>query len=328
MFIGLLGGTFNPIHNGHMHIANYVYNTLTLDRVIFIPTGDPPHKLATSLAPAHHRLQMVKLATEPFEPFVVDDREALSPTVSYSIDTITDLKNTFPRETRLGFIIGLDAFLELPSWKQAPHLFELCHFIVCSRPGVTFTQLQSLEDDYPFVGPPLRNLGLAHSRACRPKTSNRGLVAAYCGVLYNSTPIISMTRTTPPKLSLSHEQAIFIAQAAKDKKAEDVLVLEVGDLTSLADFFIFGSGESERQVRGLAAFIEKSMATRYQALPVIEGKETANWILLDYGNIIVHIFRSDIRQYYALEKMWADAPQVPIPEPEHPFSPPRQLVNG
>jgi nicotinate-nucleotide adenylyltransferase len=144
MFICLLGGTFNPIHNGHLHIANYVYNTLTLDRVIFIPTGDPPHKLATSLAPAHHRLQMVKLATEPFEPFVVDDREALSPTVSYSIDTITDLKNTFPRETRLGFIIGLDAFLELPSWKQAPHLFELCHFIVCSRPGVTFTQLQSL----------------------------------------------------------------------------------------------------------------------------------------------------------------------------------------
>jgi ribosome-associated protein len=137
-----------------------------------------------------------------------------------------------------------------------------------------------------------------------------------------------MTRTTPPKLSLSHEQAIFIAQAAKDKKAEDVLVLEVGDLTSLADFFIFGSGESERQVRGLASFIEKMMATRYQTNPVIEGKETANWILLDYGDIIVHIFRSDIRQYYALEKMWADAPQIPIPESEHQLSPPRQLASG
>ena len=137
-----------------------------------------------------------------------------------------------------------------------------------------------------------------------------------------------MTRTTPPKLSLSHEQAIFIAQAAKDKKAEDVLVLEVGDLTSLADFFIFTSGESERQVRGLASFIEKMMATRYQINPVIEGKETANWILLDYGDIIVHIFRSDIRQYYALEKMWADAPQIPIPESEHQLSPPRQLASG
>ncbi len=137
-----------------------------------------------------------------------------------------------------------------------------------------------------------------------------------------------MTRTTPPKLSLSHEQAIFIAQAAKDKKAEDVLVLKVRDLTSLADFFIFASGESERQVRGLAAFIEKSMATRYHTHPVIEGKETANWILLDYGDIIVHIFRPDIRQYYALEKMWADAPQVPIPESEHQLSPPRQLASG
>ncbi len=137
-----------------------------------------------------------------------------------------------------------------------------------------------------------------------------------------------MSRTIPPKPSLSHEQAIFIAQAAKDKKAEDVLVLEVGDLTSLADFFIFGSGESERQVRGLAAFIEKSVSTRYHTLPVMEGKETATWILLDYGDIIVHIFRPDIRQYYALEKMWADAPQVPIPEPEHPLAPPRQMASG
>jgi ribosome-associated protein len=137
-----------------------------------------------------------------------------------------------------------------------------------------------------------------------------------------------MTRTTSPKPSRSHEQAIFIAQAAKDKKAEDVLVLEVGDLTSIADFFIFASGESERQVRGLASFIEKEMTVRYHTHPVIEGKETANWILLDYGDIIVHIFRSDIRQYYALEKMWADAPQIPIPESEHPLSPPRQLVSG
>ena len=137
-----------------------------------------------------------------------------------------------------------------------------------------------------------------------------------------------MTRNTPPKPTRSQEQAIFIAQAAKDKKAEDVLVLEVGDLTSLADFFIFASGESERQVRGLTAFIEKEMALRYHTHPVIEGKETANWILLDYGDIIVHIFRSDIRQYYALEKMWADAPQVPIPESGHQLSPPRQVASG
>ena len=137
-----------------------------------------------------------------------------------------------------------------------------------------------------------------------------------------------MTRTNPPNTSRSPEQAIFIAQSAKDKKAEDVLVLEVGDLTSIADYFIFASGDSERQVRGLAAFIEKEMTLKYHTHPVIEGKETANWILLDYGDIIVHIFKTDIRQYYALEKMWADAPQITIPESEHPLLPPRQLVSG
>jgi nicotinate-nucleotide adenylyltransferase len=87
---------------------------------------------------------MVKLATEPHKSFVVDDRETRLSTASYSIDTVTQLKKEFPSGTELGFIIGLDAFLELSSWKQAAHLLELCHFIVCSRPGVTFTQLQSL----------------------------------------------------------------------------------------------------------------------------------------------------------------------------------------
>ena len=145
MLIGLLGGSFNPIHNGHLHIANHVYHTLQLDQIIFIPTGDPPHKPATSLALAHHRLQMVKLATEPFEAFVVDDREALSTTISYSVDTITRLKHDCPSGTELGFIIGLDAFLEFPSWKHATHVLDLCHFIVCSRPGFTFTQLHSLD---------------------------------------------------------------------------------------------------------------------------------------------------------------------------------------
>jgi len=123
-----------------------------------------------------------------------------------------------------------------------------------------------------------------------------------------------MAPVTHPKPSLSLEQAVFIAQAAQEKQAEEVLVLEVGAMTSLADYFVFASGDSERQVRGIASFIEKMMSTRYKTKPDIEGKETANWILMDYGDIIVHIFKSDVRKYYALEKMWEDAPQIPIPE--------------
>jgi nicotinate-nucleotide adenylyltransferase len=87
---------------------------------------------------------MVKLATKPYKYFVVDNREAKASTVSYSVDTVTQIKKEFPDGTELGFIIGLDAFLEFPSWRQAAHLLDICHVIVCSRPGVTFAQLQSL----------------------------------------------------------------------------------------------------------------------------------------------------------------------------------------
>lgn len=128
-----------------------------------------------------------------------------------------------------------------------------------------------------------------------------------------------MARLTPPKPSPTLEQAVFIAQAAQEKQAGEVLVLDVGAMTSIADYFVFASGDSVPQVRGITSFIEKVMSTRYGISPDIEGKETANWILLDYGDIIVHIFKSDIRKYYALESMWADAPQISIPENSKPF---------
>ncbi len=144
MKIGLFGGSFNPIHNGHLHIADQIYQVLALDRILFIPTGDPPHKRSTSLAPAHHRLQMVQLALPPFSHYAIDEQEIRAPGVSYSIDTVLALKKAYPQDTQFGFIVGLDAFLEFPTWKQADRLLQLCDFIVCSRPGVTFTQLQSL----------------------------------------------------------------------------------------------------------------------------------------------------------------------------------------
>lgn len=112
----------------------------------------------------------------------------------------------------------------------------------------------------------------------------------------------------------SQDKAIFIAQAAQEKQAGEVLILEVGHLTSIADYFVFGSGESERQVRAIASFIEKEVSTRFHDKPQVEGKGTSQWILLDFGDVVVHIFKTEVRQYYALEKMWADAPKIPIPE--------------
>lgn len=141
MRIGLFGGTFNPIHNCHLTIAAQIRERLSLDQILFIPAGDPPHKPQDDLAPARHRLEMVRLAIAGHPAFTVSDVEITRLTTSYSIDTVRVLRDHYGPHADLSFIIGLDAFLEFPSWQQAPDLLRLCHFIVVSRTGASFALL-------------------------------------------------------------------------------------------------------------------------------------------------------------------------------------------
>jgi nicotinate-nucleotide adenylyltransferase len=141
MRIGLFGGTFNPIHRCHLEAATHTQRRLRLDRILFIPSGDPPHKPGTSLATARHRLEMVRMAIKDIPAFQVSDVEVRRPSKSYSIETVHELQKDFGPEAELFFVIGLDAFLELHTWKQATDLLRVCHFVVLARPGSTFTSL-------------------------------------------------------------------------------------------------------------------------------------------------------------------------------------------
>lgn len=144
MRLGLLGGSFNPIHRCHLSIAESARRLLHLDRVLFIPTGDPPHKQPGTLAPARHRYQMVKLAIQDQPAFALTDIEIRRTGKSYSIDTVRALQQEYGPDTAIFFIIGLDAFLDLPSWKEAECLLTLCHFVVISRPSTTFLAVASM----------------------------------------------------------------------------------------------------------------------------------------------------------------------------------------
>ena len=141
MRIGLFGGTFNPIHRCHVVAATQTQRRLRLDRILFIPSGDPPHKKTSSLAPAHHRYEMVQIAIQAIPAFAITDVEMRRPSKSYSIETVQELQQQFGPDAELFFIIGLDAFLELHTWKQASDLLRACHFVVLARPGSTFTSL-------------------------------------------------------------------------------------------------------------------------------------------------------------------------------------------
>jgi nicotinate-nucleotide adenylyltransferase len=141
MRIGLFGGTFNPVHRCHLEAATQTQRRLRLDRILFIPSADPPHKLSMSLAPARQRLEMVRMAIKDMPAFQVSDVEMRRPSKSYSIETVHELQKEFGPEAELFFIIGLDAFLELHTWKQASDLLRACHFVVLARPGSTFSSL-------------------------------------------------------------------------------------------------------------------------------------------------------------------------------------------
>ncbi|HQY56797.1 MAG: nicotinate-nucleotide adenylyltransferase [Nitrospira sp.] len=144
MRLGLFGGSFNPIHRCHLSIAQSARQLLHLDRVLFIPTGDPPHKQPGTLATASHRHRMVQLAIQDTPEFALTDMEINRSGKSYSIDTIRALRQEYGPDVAFFFIIGLDAFLDLPSWKEADALLNNCHFVVISRPSTTFQAMASI----------------------------------------------------------------------------------------------------------------------------------------------------------------------------------------
>ena len=141
---GLLGGSFNPIHNCHLSIAHQVHGALGLSRVLFIPSGDPPHKHDASLASADSRFTMVQLATADVSYFEVSNLELQRKGKSYSIDTVQELRQRYGPSTELFFIIGLDAFLDFPTWRTPEILLRICHMVVISRPGRSFQELTNL----------------------------------------------------------------------------------------------------------------------------------------------------------------------------------------
>ena len=131
--IGIFGGTFDPIHYGHLRSAFEMLQALRFEEVRFIPCGDPPHR-GTTFADAELRHRMVEVATRSQDGFTCDDREIRRDGPSYTIDTLAALREEFPRRS-LGLILGMDAFLGLSNWHRWDEILDVAHIVVAHRPG-------------------------------------------------------------------------------------------------------------------------------------------------------------------------------------------------
>ncbi|MGH7264887.1 MAG: nicotinate (nicotinamide) nucleotide adenylyltransferase, partial [Candidatus Rokuibacteriota bacterium] len=135
--LGILGGTFNPIHLGHLVLAESFRERLVLDRVLFVPAGTPPHKAAPGIAPALHRYAMISLAVAGHPAFAASDVEVRRPGPSYSVETLEALAGEWPG-ARLFFLMGSDTFLDLPSWRAPERLTTWATVAVGRRTGSAF----------------------------------------------------------------------------------------------------------------------------------------------------------------------------------------------
>lgn len=149
--IGVFGGTFDPVHSGHLIVAEEVRFRLELDYILFIPAGRPWLKVNRVVTPAVHRLAMLKLAISSNSEFQLSTIEIERPGPSYTIDTIRSLQTQLGDETKLFFILGCDTLNELPRWKEPPELVKMCRFVAVPRQDCPKPDLNSLEKAIPGV---------------------------------------------------------------------------------------------------------------------------------------------------------------------------------
>jgi len=157
--LGVFGGTFNPVHLGHLRAAEEVREALGLERVLFVPAKTPPHKGARTVAPPDARLDLVRRAVAENPFFAVSDLELRRPGPSYSVDTLRELREGLGAEDRLWFLMGTDAYREIHTWHRYPELFALADVAVMSRPpeAVAAAPPASLARDFTPEGDGLRH---------------------------------------------------------------------------------------------------------------------------------------------------------------------------
>lgn len=373
MRVGVFGGSFDPVHSGHVRVARAALEQARLDRVLFLPTAKPPHKSRAEQAAALERWTMVELALLEDVGCVVGDHEMVAET-SYTIDTLKRLRDIHP-DIQFALILGEDSFRDLDSWREAERIVEGWPLVVYPRgeegepagaekpprawrdadgqelirlqgalheasssrirellaegaslpagwvpaPVLSFLEKYGLYRDPGDSNEPLQpdasarsETGTGEMPSPSPASTDAHSTAREAGPISsaaNDTSTDSQLDSIAEPSPLPEEVALA-ARAALDRKAEELLLLDVGEICGFADYFLLCHGNSDRQVGAIADGIQRTLRKQgYKPLHV-EGERRANWILLDYGDWVAHIFDPPTREFYRLERLWSDAERV------------------
>ncbi|HSO29581.1 MAG TPA: nicotinate-nucleotide adenylyltransferase [Candidatus Sulfomarinibacteraceae bacterium] len=344
--VGIMGGTFDPVHLGHLAIAEAARDALELGRVLFLPAGVPPHKPGTITASAEDRVAMVERAIAGNPAFALSrvdvDRDGPSYTAD-SMHLIAAAERAAGREPDLVLIMSAETLAGLPDWHDPERLLDACRVAVVPRAGHSVPDRAWLAAHFPgrtdrFValdGPRLeisssqirdrvatrRSIGDLVPEAVETYIADHGL---YRPVIRSEDPAPVTDPLLAPRpdgmprrearVAAPDRSSLEIArravELAEDKKAADIVLLDLSALTTLADYFIICSGGSERQLDAIAdGIIEGLRAEKVRPIGR-EGTPASHWVLVDFGAVVVHVFTPPERDFYQLEKHWSEAKTV------------------
>lgn len=315
--IGIFGGTFDPLHVGHLNAVQLLDRAIHFDVLHWVLSARPPHKEDVS-APIEHRFAMLQLALQSEPRFIADDREIARHTPSYTVDTVDSFREQYP-QANLMVIIGADSLLNLPRWHRYDELVEKVNWVVIRRPGYPLTIPDSLQSrfvaqanelsscdggkmwlfdtpDFDVSSSQIRDLLRQPSWLDAPSLKQL-LVSDIIGY-------IRAHQLYKIKIMNSEQIKQQVVEAIDDLKGQDIKVIDIADISDFADYMIVVSGTSDTHVKALARNASDTLR-KQDVNPLNEdGADVGEWVLVDFGDVVLHVMRPEVREYYDLEKLW------------------------
>jgi len=321
-----LGGSFNPAHGGHLHLSLLAVERLDLDEVWWLVSPQNPLKPVAGMAPFADRLDQARGVAAGHRRIIVSDLETRLGGLHYTADTLQALRRRFPR-LRFVWLMGADNLVQLRYWQRWPQIFGSAAIAVFDRPSYSLKALAGLparrfaRHRVPIsAARRLAEMKLPawvffHSRldprsATRIRTEGKRILSQ--AFTEQRTELSTIATFTPrahtsarPPAPQPGELLELVLKTLEDGKAEDVVTVELAGKTTIADQMVIATGRSTRQLLALTEHLEEALSRRMRIS--VEGKTQGDWVLIDASDVIVHLFRPEIRSYYNLEKMWGEA---------------------
>jgi nicotinate-nucleotide adenylyltransferase len=335
--VAIYGGTFDPFHMGHIYCLQNILERTNIEKVFVVPAHQNPLKAFVEGPTPQQRVEMVKVGLQDFGDDIVevDEQEINRGGKSFTIDTVRAYLKDY-RPEQLHLVVGLDEFYNLHKWKDFPELLKSCNFLVVSRPG---NLLPFSKDDLPE---PLREYVDALDRSLIALTTGRTVeFLRVKGLDVAATEIrkyVKTGRSVDKFLDIRVEEYIkknniypligpkvgdykafteFCADRLYARKALNLRAMDLGGVSAAAsDFVIIASGTSKRHAQSLGEWLVREVKNQFGLNPLsVEGMEEGRWVLIDYGQLIVHIFYDYVRMEYGLENLWKKGVDFNLKDP-------------